>query len=168
MPFSPQTQTSASSSPCCVLLMTSATGYARPMGRRAPGPTANATPASSSSAPSLRRRRSPTLRACYCAHAHPRTRAAGNAGATPSPPAARCRLGPPTAWSCGACASLTRCAGAGAGCGRAGAGCGRAGWARARHTPLLTRWSRSCARLGLPPTPGTVERLHPLDLFSIF
>lgn len=112
----PQTRTSALSSPCCALLMTSVTGCARPMGRPAPrGPTAGAPPASSSSVLSSRRHQSPTRRACCCAPVRLLTRAAGSAGATPSPPAARCRLGPPTAWSCGASATRTGCAGVGLG-----------------------------------------------------
>lgn len=116
----PQTRTSALSSPCCALLTTSVTGCARPMGRPAPqGPTAGAPPASSSSVLSSRRHQSPTRRACCCAPVRLLTWAAGSAGATPSPPAARCRLAPPTAWSCGASATRTGCAGVGAGCRRA-------------------------------------------------
>lgn len=98
-PLSPQAQTSASSSPCCALLMTSVTGCARPMEKHAQGLAASTTPASGSSEPSLRRHRSPTRKACYCAHASLATWAAGSADATPSPPAAHCHLGPPTAWS---------------------------------------------------------------------
>lgn len=112
----PQTRTSASSSPCCALLTTSVTGCARPMGRPAPrGPTAGAPPATSSSLLSSRRPQSPTRRACCCAPASLLTWAAGSAGSTPSPLAVRCHLGTPTAWSCVASATPTRCAGVGAG-----------------------------------------------------
>lgn len=114
LPLSPQTRTSALSSPCCALLMTSVTGCARRMGRRALGPAASATLAKGSCAPSSRRPQSLTRRACCCAHARPPTRAAGSVGATPSPPAARCLRRPPTAWSFGTSVCPTRCAGAAA------------------------------------------------------
>lgn len=116
LPLSPQTRTFASSSPCCVLSMTSVTGCARRTGRRALGPAASATLAKGSCAPSSRRPQSLTRRACCCARARLPIRAAGSAGATPSPPAARCPRRPPTAWSFGTSAYPTRCAGAGAIC----------------------------------------------------
>lgn len=149
VPLSPQTRTSASSSPCCALLMTSVTGCARRTGRRAPGPAASATLAKGSCAPFSRRRRSPTLRACCCARARPPTRVAGSAGATPSPPAAHCHRRPPTAWSCGTYACPTRCA---------GAGC----WVRADGVDTTPSAPPSWAGLGLnhPPPPPPPARHH--------